>query len=269
MAGNGRIFVTPDNMYFYGHQMGLIIAYTISLDVIAEVTAAPGRDCDFIYLHLSQDMNDGGFSRITIKVFLEDFDLLHARLNLLVDDLQAEEPMDVSEIIAALINLDKPHDEKRSPSVESWEEVPSNTPIDDGTPLGRPVARRHHGGASGGRFRPGRGLLRKPAQKFQLPASAVLFEPEDMGKAVAERHFEVSAKSCFHMLFGDKSFIFPKLYFERRAKQITQGPWELQDHGRMRRQFNFKVDYVDMLGRSKPGDVTDSQSIDTFNDHIT
>lgn len=270
MAGNGRIYVTPDNMYFYGHQMGLVVAYTICLDAVAEVTAAPGRECDFIFLHLLQDMNDSGFSRITIKVFLEDFALLHARLNLLVDDLQAEEPMAISEVVPALINLEKEGYDKRSPSVESWEEVASNTPIDDGTAFGRPVARRQQGGASSGRFRPGRGLLRKPPQKFQLPANAVLYEPEDMGKAVAERHFEVSAKSCFHVLFGDKSFIFPKLYFERHAKEIAQGPWELQDHGRMRRQFKFTVDQVDMLGRAKPGSaVIDTQSIDVFSDHIT
>ncbi|KAK0646426.1 hypothetical protein B0T16DRAFT_329812 [Cercophora newfieldiana] len=267
MAGNGRIYVTPDNMFFYGHQMGLVVAYTISLDAVAEVTAAPGKDCDFIFLHLNQDMNDSGFSRITIRVFLEDFALLHARLNLLVDDLQAEEPMEIPEIVAALLNLEKEQYEKRSPSVESWEEISSNTPIDDGTAYGRPVMRRQ--GASGGRFRPDRGLLRKPVQKFQLPAHAVVYEPEDMGKSVAERHFEVSAKSCFHVLFGDKSFIFPKLYFERRAKEIAQGPWELQDHGRMKRNFKFKVDYVDMLGRSKPGEVEDTQTIDVFNDHIT
>jgi len=267
MAGSGRIYVTLDNMYFYGHQMGLVVAYIISLDAVAEVTAAPGKDCDFIFLHLNQDMNDSGFSRITVKVFLEDYALLQARLNLLVDDLQAEEPMDVSETVAALINLEKEQYEKRSPSVESWEEVSANTPIDDGTAYGRPVARRTT--ASGGRFRPGRGLLKKSVTKFQLPAHAVVYEPEDMGKVVAERHFEISAKACFHVLFGDKSFIFPKLYFERRAKEITQGPWELQDHGRMKRRFTFKVDYVDMLGRPKPGEVTDSQTIEVFNDHIT
>ncbi len=270
MAGNGRVFVTPDNMYFYGHQMGLVIAYAISLDTISEVTAAPGKDCDFIFLHLNQDMNDSGFSRITVKVFLEDFSLLHARLNLLVDDLQAEEPMDVSEIIATLLNLEKEQYEKPSPSLESWEEVSSNTPIDDGTPLGRPAMRRPHGGGSQGRYKAGgRGLLRKPHQKVYLPAHAVVYEPEDMGKSVAERHFEISAKACFHVLFGDKSFIFPKLYFERRAQEIAQGPWELQDHGRMKRQFKFSVDYVDMLGRKKPGEVTDTQTIDIFNDHIT
>ncbi|KXX79066.1 Protein SIP3 [Madurella mycetomatis] len=266
MAGDGRIFVTPDRMYFYGHQLGLIVAYAISLDSITELTAAPGRDCDFIFLHLSQEAQDAAFSRITIKVFLEDFSLLQSRLNLLIDDLQAAEPMELSEIIAALSNLDKTQDDKRSPSVESWEEVSSNTPIDDGTPFGRPVSRRVQD--LNGRYGPSRGL-KKPLQKLQLPPRPVVYEPPDMGKSVAERHFEISAKSCFHVLFGDKSFIFPKLYFERRATEIEQGPWELQDHGQMRRQFRFKVDFVDMLGRTKPGDVTDTQTIDIFSDHIT
>lgn len=268
MTGNGRVFVTPDRMYFYGHQMGLVVAYAINLDSITELTAAPGRDCDFIFLHLNQDMPDMAYSRITIKVFLEDFALLQSRLNLLVDDLQAAEPMELSEIIAALSTLTKEpdDDDERSPSAESWEEVSSNTPADDGTPFGRPVVRRVRD--AHGRHRSGR-ALKKSLQKLELPTRPVVYEPQDMGAVVAERHFEISAKSCFHVLFGDKSFIFPKLYFARGATEIAQGPWELQDHGRMRRQFRFKVDYVDMLGRTKPGDVADSQTIDVFSDHIT
>ena len=270
MAANGRIFVTPDNMYFYGHQMGLVVAYAINLDTITEVTAAPGKDCDFIFVHLAPEMNETGLTRITIKVFLEDFALLHARLNLLVDDLQAAEPMDLSEIITALANLEgELHNDKRSPSVESWEEISSNTPIDDGTASGRPISRRIHDISGRYRSSGARGSSKKLVPKLQLPARPVEFEPDDMGKSVAERHFEISAKACFHVLFGDKSFIFPKLYFERRAKEIAQGPWELQDHGRMKRQFRFKVDYVDMLGRKRPGDVTDTQTIDIFSDHIT
>ncbi|KAK3302348.1 uncharacterized protein B0T15DRAFT_542687 [Chaetomium strumarium] len=268
MAGNGRIYATPDRMYFYGHQMGLVVAYAINLDSIAELTAAPGRDCDFIFLHLNQAMQDIAYSRITIKVFLEDFSLLQLRLTLLVDDLQAAEPMEPAEIITALSNLTSGSDDKRSPSVESWEEVFSDTPADNGTRFGRPMLGRAH--ESHSRHRPSsRGGPKKAVPKFQLPAHPVVYEPPDMGKSVAERHFEISAKSCFHVLFGDKSFVFPKLYYERGAKDIAQGPWELQDHGRMRRQFRFTVKHVDMLGRKKAGDVVDTQTIDVFNDHIT
>jgi len=265
LVGNGRIYVTPDNMYFYGHSMGLVVAYVINLEIISEVTAAPGKDFDYIFLHLGEDTNETGFTRISIKTFLEDMPLLQARLNLLIDDLQAEEPMDLTELLAALVNMENEEYERKSPSVESWEEVSANTPIDDGTASGRPVPRKIHELGSG---RHGR-YARKPVPKFQLPTHAVIYEPEDMQKKVAERHFEISAKACFHVLFGDKSFIFPKLYFERRAKEIAQGPWELADHGKMKRQFKFKVDSADLLGRKKPTDVVDDQIIDIFNDHVS
>ncbi|KAF5006885.1 hypothetical protein FDECE_6762 [Fusarium decemcellulare] len=265
MAGDGRIYVTPDNMYFYGQQIGLVTAYSINLDIISEVTAAPGKDCDFIFLHLGDDSNETGYTRITIKVFLEELGLLHTRLNLLIDDLQAEEPMDVEAIITALINLEKEEFDRPSPSVESWEEVSANTPMDDGTSLGRPVARRNDFSPP---LRPSK-LRARQVHKLNLPVRPVIYEPEGMKEMSAERNFEISAKSCFHVLFGDKSFVFPKLYFERRAQQIAQGPWVLVDQGRMRRDFQFKVDYKDVLGRSKTADVNDYQVIDVFSDHVT
>ncbi|GAW19176.1 hypothetical protein ANO14919_086600 [Xylariales sp. No.14919] len=266
MAGNGRIYVTSDNMYFYGHQMGLIVAYMISLDTITEVTAAPGRDCDFIFLHLSQNADGIGYTRITIKTFLEDLDLLHARLNLLIDDLQAEEPMDVPEIIKALIQMEKEGVvDQRSPSADSWEEVSAHTPIDDGTAAGRSVSPRVGDFA----YRSRKGSSRKPFPKFQLPTRPVIYEPEDTPNKVAERTFEISAKACFHVLFGDKSFIFPKLYFERRAQQIAQGPWKLNDAGNMQRIFHFKVTYSNRLGRSREEDIADHQVIEVFSDHVT
>ncbi|KAL1837919.1 hypothetical protein VTJ49DRAFT_3265 [Mycothermus thermophilus] len=288
MAGNGRVFVTPDRMYFYGHTMALVVAYAINLDSISELTAAPGRDCDFIFLHLNRDMPDIAYSRITIKVFLEDFALLQARLTLLVDDLQAAEPMEPAEIISALAALSKEHDGeeddddeyKRSPSVESWDEMSTNTPVDDGTPSGRRPSHRRVHLSTHGKFRSsphpssaggGGGGVKRACHhplKFQLPKHPVTYEPPDMGPAVAERHFEISAKSCFHVVFGDRSFIFPRLYFERGAKDISQGPWELQDHGLMRRQFRFRVTYSDMLGRKRPGDVADWQTIEVFKDHM-
>lgn len=265
MAGNGRIYITSDNMYFYGHQMGLVVAYMINLDTITEVTAAPGRDCDFIFLHLSQNADDLGYTRITIKTFLESLDLLHARLNLLIDDLQAEEPMDVPEIIQALIHMEKEEVNQRSPSADSWEEVSTHTPIDDGTAAGRSVSPR----VSDFAYKSRKGSARRPFPNFQLPTRPVIYEPEDTPHKAAERTFEISAKACFHVLFGDKSFIFPKLYFERRAMQIAQGPWKVNGAGHMQRVFEFKVTYNNRLGRSREEDIADHQVIEVFSDHVT
>ncbi|ROT35858.1 hypothetical protein SODALDRAFT_328244 [Sodiomyces alkalinus F11] len=266
-AGNGRIFATPDNMYFYGHQLGVVVTYTVSLDVIAGVTAAPGRDCDSIILHLKSGVsNETGYDSITIKVFLENLALLHARLNLLVDDLQAEEPMTLDELVTALTHLEHEDNVLRSPSAASWEETSPNSPVDNGGVVGAKRPTRPH--AVGPRLHVGRHNLR-PSRKFQLPTHPVVFEPDDMKRKVAERNFEMSAKACFHVLFGDKSFVFPKLYFERRAQRVVQGPWTTGEHGRMRREFKFRVDYTDMLGRPKSADVVDYQTIEVFEDHVT
>lgn len=268
-VGNGRIYVTPDNMFFYGHVMGMIITYAISLDNISEVTAAPGKEFDYIFLHLSNSPGTSGpgYSKISIKTYLEDMELLHARLNLLIDDLQAEEPMEIPELISTISNLEKEPLDKKSPSTESWEELSHNSVIDNDTPRSRHLGHRDKGiGTISGRFGP---FIKKTSPKLQLPARPVIYEPDDMDKNVSERHFEISAKACFHVLFGDKSFIFPKLYFERRAQHIAQGPWVLADHGKMRREFRFRADAVDMLGRAKSADVVDSQTIDVFSDHVT
>lgn len=269
LAGDGRIYVTLDNMYFYSQQMGLVTAYSISLDIITEVTAAAGKDCDFIFLHLGQDTNDTGYTRITVKIFLDDLQLLLTRLNLLVDNLQAEEPMGTEDIISALIAVEREEFDRPSPAAESWEEVSPNTPIDDGISSGLPAS-RHHQDAAGSypHLRSSRSH-QKMQPKLHLPSHPVVYEPESMTQMAAERHFEISAKACFHVLFGDKSFVFPKLYFEHRAQQITQGPWVLVDQGRMRRDFQFQVDYVDMLGRKKSADVNDYQTIDVYSDHVT
>ncbi|KAL2752690.1 hypothetical protein ACRALDRAFT_1077851 [Sodiomyces alcalophilus JCM 7366] len=266
-AGNGSIFVTPDNIYFYGHQLGVVVTYTLSLDVIAGVTASPGRDCDSIILHLkSGSSNETGYDNITIKVFLGNLSLLHARLNLLVDDLQAEEPMTLDELVTALTNLEHEDHVLRSPSVGSWEETTPSSPIaGSGAVSARRPTRPHIVGPG---LHVGRHVVR-PSRKFQLPAHPVVFEPDDMKRKVAERNFELSAKACFHVLFGDKSFVFPKLYFDRRAQRIAQGPWTTGEHGRMQRDFKFRVDYTDVLGRAKSADVVDHQTIEVFEDHVT
>ncbi|KAG6038089.1 hypothetical protein E4U41_004558 [Claviceps citrina] len=267
LAGDGRIYVTPDNMYFYSQQMGLVTAYGMSLDIITELSTAPGRECDCIFLELGQDTNDTGYTRITVKVFLDNLHLLHTRLNLLIDNLQAEEPMDAQDLVAALMNVEREEFERPSAGAESWEDASANTPLDDGTAPGRPpVGRSQH--YFGPHLQPARAHQRT-AGKLHLPSRPVIYEPESTTQMAAERHFEISAKACFHALFGDKSFVFPKLYFEHRAQQIAQGPWVLVDQGQMRRDFRFQVDYVDMLGRKKSANVEDYQTIDVYKDHVT
>lgn len=263
----GRVYVTQHDIYFYSHHLGLVLISGVSMESISEVTAAPGKDCDFIFLHLREDATKAGFTRITIKTFLEPLRILQSRLNYLIDVSQADEPMSLENTMTALIKME--HDDPtRSPSMESWEDVSVNTPIDDGTLSGRTRKDRdlramihverglHLGKAS------------KEVTKFQLPSHPVVYEPEGMQRKAVERQFEISPKALFHVMFGDKSAVFQLLYHERRAQRIAQGPWVPLEGSHMRRDFEFQIDYVDMFRRARQANVVDYQVIDVMNDHI-
>jgi hypothetical protein len=97
----GRVYVTLNDIYFYSHHLGLILISGVSMESVSEVTAAPGKDCDFIFLHLREDASQGGFTRITIKTFLEPLRLLQSRLNYLVDISQSHQLISKSQDFSA------------------------------------------------------------------------------------------------------------------------------------------------------------------------
>ena len=263
----GRIYVTQNDIYFYSHHLGLVLISSVSMDSITEVTAAPGKDCDFIFLHLREDVFKAGFTRITIKTFLEPLRLLQSRLNFLIDISQSEDPLSLESIMTALIKMEN-DDPTRSPSVESWEDVSVNTPIDNGTATGR--TRKHQDLRASIHVERGLhvGKIRKEITKFQLPSQPVVYEPPGMQRKAAERQFEISPKALFHLMFGDKSVVFQLLYHERRAQRIAQGPWLPLEGGHMRRDFHFQIDYFDYFRRARQANVIDYQVIDIMNDHI-
>jgi hypothetical protein len=271
----GRVYVTPKDIYFYSHHLGLVLISGVSLASIEEVTAAPGKDCDFIFLHLREEASKAGYTRITIKTFLEPLRLLQARLNFLVENLHssisasseiASIPMTLENIMSELIRLET-EDPTHSPSMESWEDISVNTPIDDGTPTGRRKERDLRTSIHverGLRI----GKTGKEVTKFQLPSQPVICEPQNMQRKAVERQFEISPKALFHVMFGDKSAVFQLLYHERRAQRIAQGPWVHLDQGHMRRDFHFQIDYIDLLRRQRQANVVDYQVIDVLNDHV-
>lgn len=263
----GRVYVTQKDFYFYSHHLGLVLITGVSMDSVVEVTAAPGKDCDFIFLHLHEDATMGGFTRVTIKTFLEPLRLLQSRLNFLVDTSQSEEPFDLEDTMSTLIRMEN-EDPTRSPSMESWEDISMNTPIDDGTLSGR--VRRNRDLRTSIHVEAGLHLGRrnKEITKIQLPSQPVVFEPQGMQQKVIEKQFEISAKGLFHVMFGDKSAVFQLLYHDRRAQRIAQCPWVHLEGGHMRRDFEFQIDYVDIFRRARQANVVDYQTIDVMNDHI-
>ncbi|KAJ9668273.1 SNF1-interacting protein [Coniosporium apollinis] len=263
----GRVYVTVSNIYFYSNHFGLILITGTSLSSIEEVTAAPGRDCDFLYLHLQQSARKDNFNRITIKIFLEPLKLLQRRLSFLVRNCNSETPLPLEEVLKTLIKLEA-NTRSESPSGESWEDTNADTPVDGAS------ERRVNDFRSGLRIdgelyaRPGaQRAVSRNALKFKLPSHPVKYAPQGMTRLAVEKEFNISAKALFHVMFGDKSALFQMLYRERSAQRIVQSPWVQPENGHHRREFEYEIEYSDSLGKHQLHGL-DYQIIEVFNDHL-
>jgi len=268
----GRVYVTPHDLYFYSNHLGLVCRSCVPLASIDEATAAPGRECDFLFLHLKEGGVDGSAKRITLKTFLEPLKLLQRRLNLVIRNSVAKEPLPLDELIKALLTLES-DTRDRSPSLESWEDVSPNTPVDTGGPKYRGRAltvgtefkphfsadRRSHPGSSA----PG-----ETAAKFKLPAQPVRYTPPGNLKLAVEKEFDISPKALFHVMFGDKSALWQLLQHGRCARNLKQCPWTRIGEGRLRRDFEFEVSSTNIFGQERITKVQDYQVIDVNNDHL-
>lgn len=255
----GRVYVTTKEIYFYSNHLGLVLITGVSLRSIEEVTAAPGRDCDFLYLHFKETSRSDESRRITIKTFLEPLRLLQRRLSYLVHNVEADVPAGLEEVLKTLIKMEV-ETPKRSSSVESWEDV--RYPSDEAG-ISSPERARHRNLKTS--LRIDGNLYGEPAktgkeiQKFKLPNQAVVYAPQGMQAGVS-REFNVSAKALFHVMFGDKSAVFQLLYCNRWGDTIKQTNWTKDESsGQWTRKFS---------NEAQKTPITDAQVIDIFNDHL-
>ena len=214
----GRAYVTVKNIYFYSNHCGMILVTTIGLESISEITAATGKECDFIYCHLKISPSQAtNYNRITIKTFIEPLNLLQKRLNFLVRN-RITHGISVEEIMKTFIKMEQ-DDPESSPSIDSWENVSINTPTD-----GDPTSRRNgsHTNQQNLRVSVDRGLYGSSAlqldgagdggKAFKLPKQPIIYAPSGMDKLAIEKDFDVSAKALFHVMFGDKSAVWVRTF---------------------------------------------------------
>ena len=271
---SGRIYVTIKAMYFYSNVCGLTLISSIDLDTISEVTAAPGKECGFIFCHFQDGEGQPGSSRITLRIFLEPLNLLQRRLNFLVRN-QSLQNLDIDNALKALIKLEQDDPDSGS-GLDSWENISINTPVDNDTSSLRKGPGRNQQDLKTSllidRDLYGRGHAQldgpSDSKPFKLPKQPVFYAPPGMHLAV-EREIQVSPKALFHIMFGEKSAIFQLLYHERQASQIRQGPWSQNDpNGHLKRHFDYQIVYKDVLQRIRQAHIQDHQMIDVANEHL-
>lgn len=260
----GRAYVTMKDIYLYSNHLGLVLATGINLTSIEEVTAAPGKDCDFLFFHLKDGKASNGATRVTVKVFLEPFKLLQRRLNYLIRNADAEQPATLEEAIKTLIRMenDRTSDEGDDSGLdESWEDVGfETTPADAKAGRDFKTSLRIDGTLYPDQSR----SVSKNATKFRLPNYPVVYAPQGFAAPMVEKDFDVTAKALFHVLAGDKSAVFQIMYCESCAEMLVQSPWTVPEpDGHQRREFKFQVS-----AGGQQHEVTDYQIIDVYNDHL-
>jgi BAR domain of APPL family/PH domain len=212
----GRVYVTRNDLYFYSNHLGLVLTTGVSFDSIAEITSAPGKDCDFIFVHLKEGVRPEGATRITVKTFLESQRLLQKRLDYLVNNRQTEEPTSLEETIKTLIKFEANASDD-SPLGESWDDIAADIP--DSTVVTRHGQDLKTSLHIDGSLDPKK-MPKNSTTKFRLPAHPVEFTPQGFKYPVVERKYEVTAKSLFHVIAADKSAVFQILYCQRGAQRM-------------------------------------------------
>ncbi|RAK99055.1 putative transcription factor SipA3 [Aspergillus ibericus CBS 121593] len=264
----GRAYVTTQNIYFYSHHFGLVLTTSISLESIKEVTAAPGRDCDFLFLHMIPPPGDDTPGRGTVKTFLEPLRLLQRRLNFLIHNCTAAEPLGLEATFKTLNRMET-EALTRTPSLDSWEDVAAGDDKFDGAESAVEVPKKDIGVYIDNDLdmhkKNGTG---KDTPKFRLPTQPVQYVPQGDLHLAAEKVLDISAKAVFHILFGDKSAVWQLLLHQRRAKGIKQGPWVRQESNHLRRDLHYQIETADALGRTHSKEISDYQMIDVLNDHL-
>jgi hypothetical protein len=212
----GRVYVTMRDIYFYSNHLGLVLITGVSLDSVSEITAAPGKDCDFLFIHLKDDARADGATRITVKTFLDPLKPLQRRLNYLVRNRESEHGASLEDIIEILVKMEGSTGED-SPSMESWEEIGMDTPFDGPgrARTGQDLKTSLH--IDGSLYPDASRRVNHNATKFRLPAHPVEFIPQGYKIPVVEKEYDITAKSLFHVLAGDKSAVFQILYCQRSA----------------------------------------------------
>jgi hypothetical protein len=257
----GRVYVTARELFFYSNHLGLVLITGLRLASIAEITGAPGKDCDFLFIHLKDGVTTDGATRVAIKIFLEPLKLLRRRLEFLVNNEQSEKPAPLSEVIRTLIQLEAKEQPDESPILDNWDDSADQGTDHAAHRRGQDVKTSLH--IDGSIYADPMKRIPKNATKFRLPAHPVEFTPQGFKLPILERQYDVTAKSLFHVLVGDKSAVFQILYCQRGASQLVQGPWQQPENGHHRREIRYETKHTE------PSIVvSDYQVIDVMNDHL-
>ena len=237
----GRMYATNSGLHFFAHAQGMVCVQTIPFSDIIKISHHVGISADNIVIE-RENMDP-----IDAKVYLDSANLLTRRIDVLFRNSLSDQPTDTHELLQEIRQMEEERetDEEESLRQESHEEdfeIARSPRANEGV-FGEEAAL--HG------LPPQ--LLRRSGDSVRVvfPSEPVICNCKDhLEKRFAELVFHIPAKSLFHLMFGDDSPIWKKVYRGRRVSDLEIGPWKSVNK-QLIREYKYMINITDVLLRTQ------------------
>ncbi|WBW74029.1 ER-plasma membrane tethering protein Ltc2 [Schizosaccharomyces osmophilus] len=258
----GRMYCTMRGVFIYYKISGLVLIEHFPISKISNVKYFTSSKCDYFYMSVAK------YGTLRFRLYLDSSKILHDRLNILIYNYVADDPMNSVQLLSRIREVQKEYALVK-PNVDQ-------SVIPDFDAISRPQT--HVRGRSKTLSAPSETVYKEDDHVTEqmrrlniarLPKETVQVARSDhMDDIILDNVYDVSSKALFHIVFGDKSNFLLRLYKLHGIEDIELLPWiEDEDTGKNYRYINYKLHYRDSKGVFHSQHYQDRQSQDKRNEY--
>jgi hypothetical protein len=235
----GRMYATNSGLHFFAHAQGMVCVQTVPFSDVIKISHHVGISADNIVIERE------GLEPVDAKVYLDSATLLTRRVDVLFRNNLSDEPMDTQELLEQIRYMEE---EPASEDDKSMQVDPEGEDFE--------VVRESRASEGLNREDLAQGLpsqlLRRHGDSVRVvfPSEPVICDCKDhLERQLAEYIFHIPAKSLFHLMFGDRSPIWKKVYRARKVSDIEIGPWKSAQN-ELIREYKYTQIFTDQVSRN-------------------
>lgn len=275
-----RNYVTPKNLYVYSTGFGLTAVIKKPIQSFTSIEGKYGKEYDTLYI-----IYDDGHTA-TARLFLDSGKLVRRRIQFIIDNSFAEEPLALKEIIGKLQEIGEERRNKVQSQIKdslltsNFDNISDDDDNnEDFGPSSREVLERYLVGVGNNQEKDSESTVLTSKQSVDSNNSKVTqinrvaamttmaVDRSGVDHLIQEKEFDIPSKALFHLMFGEKSIIFREeksaSLLQRDKVKIT--PWHLVDSTTKReREISYVVSQTALGGsqRNKGERVSQLQRIE-------
>jgi hypothetical protein len=236
----GRMYATTSGLHFFANAQGMVCVQSVPFSDIIKISHHVGISSDNIVIEREN------LDPIDAKVYLDSANLLTRRIDVLFRNSLSDQPMDTQEILHQIRQM-----EEESDSDDEEMETKDMTREDDFISAKSPRLTEGIFADEAALHGLPPQLLRRSGDSVRVvfPSEPITCDCKDhLEKRFAEFVFHIPAKSLFHLMFGDNTPIWKKVYRSRKVGDLEIGSWKSANK-QLVREYKYTVEFMDALSR--------------------